>query len=59
MSCSAETASRMKSKLLACFFISSALREMTTSLAPSRKASSFLLGDVVNATTWAPSAPQS
>ena len=31
MSCSAETASRMKSKLPACFFISSALRETTTS----------------------------
>src|SRR5271157_2729467 len=50
MSCSAETASRMKSKLPACFFISSALREMTISSAPRRRASSFLLGDVVNAT---------
>src|SRR5271157_440816 len=56
MSCSAETASRMKSKLPACFFISSALREMTISSAPRRRASSFLLGDVVNATTCASSA---
>ena len=37
----------MKSKLPACFFISSAFRETTTSSAPSRSASSFLLGDVV------------
>ena len=34
MSWSAETASRMKSKLPACFFISSALRETTTSCGP-------------------------
>src|SRR5271168_2504209 len=47
MSCSAETASRMKSKLPACFFISSALRETSTSSAPRRSASSFLSGEVV------------
>ena len=56
MSCSAATASRMKSKLPACFFISSALRETTTSSAPSRSASSFLPGEVVKTTTWAPNA---
>ena len=54
MSCSAETASRMKSKLPACFCISSALRETTTSSAPRRSASSFLPGDVVKTTTCAP-----
>src|ERR671929_192699 len=37
----------MKSKLPACFFIWSALRGMTTSSAPRRSASSFLLGKVV------------
>src|SRR5258705_345678 len=46
----------MKSKLPACLAISSALRETTTSSAPRRRASSFLLGDVVNSTTWAPRA---
>src|SRR5271166_5803295 len=56
MSCSAETASRMKSKLPACFCISLASRETTTSWAPNRRASSFLLGDVVKTTTWAPNA---
>ena len=44
----------MKSKLPACFCISSALRETTTSSAPRRSASSFLLGEVVKTTTWAP-----
>ena len=44
----------MKSKLPACFFISSALRETTTSSAPRRSASSFLSGEVVKTTTWAP-----
>ena len=56
MSWSAETASRMKSKLPACFFISSALRETTTSSAPRRSASSVLLGEVVKTTTCAPNA---
>mgnify|MGYP000514646456 CR=1 FL=1 len=40
----------MKSKLLACAAISSALRETTTSLAPSRFASSALPGAVVQMT---------
>src|ERR671921_852214 len=53
MSCSAATASRMKSKLPACFLISSALRDSTTSWAPSRRASSRLPADVVKTTTWA------
>src|SRR3989454_11295213 len=48
--------SRMKSKLSACFCISSELREMTTSSAPSRSASSLLPGEVVKTTTRAPSA---
>ena len=51
MSWSAETASRMKSKLPACFSISSASRETTTSSAPRRRASSVLSGDVVKTTT--------
>src|SRR5437867_8516330 len=46
----------MKSKLPACFCISSAFREMTTSFAPSRSASSFLSGEVEKTTTCAPSA---
>jgi hypothetical protein len=37
-------------------FISPALRETTTSSAPRRSASSFLLGEVVKTTTWAPNA---
>src|SRR5512132_1988065 len=45
MSCLAETVSRMKSKLPACFCISSVLRETTTSSAPRRSASSFLPGE--------------
>ena len=53
---SAATQSRMKSKLPACFFISSALRETTTSSAPRRSASSFLLGEVVKTTVCAPNA---
>ena len=53
MSCSAETASRMKSKLFTCLLISSVFREITTSSAPRRSASSFLLGEVVNTTTCA------
>src|SRR4029077_3266534 len=56
MSCSPDTASRMKWKLAACFCISSALFEITTSSAPSRRASAVLFGDVVNSTTCAPSA---
>src|SRR5262249_13753267 len=56
MSWLAETVSMMKSKLPACFFISSELRETTTSSAPSRSASSFLLGDVVKTATCAPNA---
>src|ERR1035438_10404036 len=56
MSCPAETASRMKSKLPACFFISSVLRETTTSSVPRRSASSFLPGEVVKSTMWAPKA---
>jgi hypothetical protein len=43
-------------KLPACFFISSTLRETTTSSAPRRSASSFLLDEVANTTTCAPSA---
>ncbi len=54
MSCSAATQSRMKSKLPACFSISSAFRETTTSSAPSRSASSFLFGEVVKTTVCAP-----
>ena len=56
MSWSAATQSRMKSKLPACFFIAAASREMTTSSAPSRSASSVLPGDVVKTTTCARSA---
>src|SRR5512137_1096056 len=56
MSCVAATASRMKSKLPACWFISSVFREITTSCAPRRIASSFLDGEVVNTTTCAPKA---
>jgi hypothetical protein len=41
MSCSAETASRMKSKLFMCFLISLVFFEITTSSAPRRSASSF------------------
>ena len=51
MSCSAATVSRMKSKLPACFFISSAFLEMTTSFAPSLSASFVLPGEVVKRTT--------
>ena len=40
----------------ACFSISSAFRETTISSAPRRSASSVLSGEVVNTTTWAPSA---
>ena len=54
ISWSAETASRMKSKLPACFCISFASRETTTSSAPRRRASSFLWGEVVKTTTWGP-----
>ena len=46
----------MKSKLRACFFISSAFFETTTSCAPSRLPSSALPGEVVNSTTCAPNA---
>ena len=46
----------MKSKLPACFFISSAFFETTTSSAPSRSASSVLLGEVVKTTVCAPNA---
>ena len=46
----------MKSKLLACFFISSSFFETTTSFAPSRFASSVLPGEVVKSTTSAPNA---
>ena len=46
----------MKSKLPACFCISLALRETTTSSAPRRSASSFLFGEVVKTTTCAPNA---
>ena len=38
----------------ACFCISSASRETTTSSAPRRRASSVLSGEVVKTTTWAP-----
>src|SRR5271166_5574977 len=56
MSCSAETQSRIKSKLKACFFISPSFLETTTSSAPSRSASSFFLGEVVKTTVFAPNA---
>src|SRR4028119_2276749 len=56
MSCGAATQSRMKSKLPACFAISSASRETTTSSAPRRSASSVLFGDVVKTTVCAPNA---
>src|SRR3954454_12924029 len=46
----------MKSKLPTCFAISSALREITTSSAPRRKASPFLLGELVKTTVCAPKA---
>src|SRR5260370_5844633 len=46
----------MKSKLRACFCISFASFEITTSSAPSRRASSTLFGEVVNCTTCAPNA---
>ena len=55
-SCGAATVLRMKSKLLACAFISARLRETTTSSAPSASAAWRLLSDVVNATTRAPRA---
>jgi hypothetical protein len=51
---SAEAASGMKAKLRACFCLSSAWREITTTSAPRRSASSFLAGEVVNTTTRAP-----
>ena len=46
----------MKSKLPACFCISAAFFEITTSSAPRRTASAVLFGDVVNSTTCAPKA---
>ena len=54
--CGAATVLRMKSKLLACAAISSALRDTTTSSAPRRRASAVLPGEVVNNTTCAPMA---
>src|SRR5271165_3649253 len=56
MSWSADTASRMKWKLPACFCMSVSFFEITTSSAPSRRASPTLFADVVNSTTCAPSA---
>lgn len=53
MSWPAATVSRMKSKLPACFCVSSALQGTTTSSAPRRSASSFLLGEGVKATLHA------
>src|SRR5882672_6054954 len=46
----------MKSKLPACFAISSAFFEITTSCAPNRLPSATLLSEVVNITTFAPNA---
>ena len=54
--CGAATVSRMKSKLPAWRFISSGFAEITTSSAPSRRASAALPGEVVNRTVWAPNA---
>ncbi|MNN68459.1 hypothetical protein D3C81_1841710 [compost metagenome] len=50
------TVLRIRSKLLRCAAISSALRDTTTSSAPSALAASRLDSEVVKATTWAPSA---
>jgi len=56
MSCLADTVSRMKSKLLACAAIAVACFDITTSVAPRRRASPTSPGEVVRTTTWAPSA---
>ena len=55
-SCDAATVFTIRSKLRACFFISSASFETTTSSAPSRLPSSTFDGDVVNSTVCAPNA---
>ena len=56
MSCAEATVSRMKSKLPACFFISSSFLEIITSFAPSLSASFVLPGEVVKRMTSAPRA---